>query len=93
MLFVATIVFISLLTASPILCEDIIDPGVMISNVDRVVDISSQIAKYITEYTVQNDGKSSTSLNYFIVLHTAEESRQLSFIGATQVVIIILLLY
>lgn len=60
--------------------SEVINPEIVIRNVDRQIDVSSQLAKIICKLTVENAGKSPVKS----VLYAVEpQFKQLvSFIGA-----------
>lgn len=61
--------------------RDEINPLLVHSNVEREVDLTSQLVKITTSYTLENTGKQD--IKSFLIAFEPSTSKQLSFIGAS----------
>nr|DAA34566.1 TPA_exp: oligosaccharyltransferase alpha subunit [Amblyomma variegatum] len=61
-------------------CNDVISSSLQNTNVDRNVDLQSQLVKVSTKITAENKG--STPIKHYYVALTGEEKHHLAFIGA-----------
>lgn len=61
-------------------CHDVVSTSVQNTNVERSIDLASQLAKVTTKITVDNKG--STPVKYYLVAFTSEEKQHLSYVGA-----------
>uniref|UniRef100_A0A023FPR2 Dolichyl-diphosphooligosaccharide--protein glycosyltransferase subunit 1 n=1 Tax=Amblyomma cajennense TaxID=34607 RepID=A0A023FPR2_AMBCJ len=61
-------------------CNDAISSSLQNTNVDRNVDLQSQLVKISTKITAENKG--STPIKHYYVALTGEEKHHLAFIGA-----------
>lgn len=59
--------------------QDTINPKIIFENVDRSIDLSSQIAKIVNKITVKNDGTSSVN---YILFTTGEQKPSAAFLLA-----------
>ncbi|XP_041975854.1 dolichyl-diphosphooligosaccharide--protein glycosyltransferase subunit 1 [Aricia agestis] len=59
---------------------DTISPDIKIKNVDRYIDISSQLVKIVSKLTLENSGK--TLLKSFLLTVEGDKKENLAFIGA-----------
>lgn len=59
---------------------EVINPDISIKNVDRQVDISSQLAKITSKFTIENSGKSS--VKSFLYAVEPQFKKLVAFVGA-----------
>lgn len=61
-------------------CNDAVSPSIQNANVERSIDLASQLVKITTKVTVENKG--SAPVKSYLVSLTGEEKNHLAFIGA-----------
>jgi oligosaccharyltransferase complex subunit alpha (ribophorin I) len=74
------IIFVTLVIKCSAATFDSINPDIIANNVDRSVDLSSQLAKLSHKITLQNNGKGAVESFLFSVEPNARDN--LSYIGA-----------
>lgn len=77
---IGSIIFVTLVIECNAATFDSINPDIIANNVDRFIDLSSQLAKLSHKITLQNNGKGAVKSFLFAVEPNVRDN--LSYIGA-----------
>ncbi|PSN53126.1 Dolichyl-diphosphooligosaccharide--protein glycosyltransferase subunit 1 [Blattella germanica] len=79
-LYISGLLILFFVNVKYVACADSINPDIVIKNVDRSIDLASQLAKVSHKITLQNNGKGAVKSFLFAAEPTVKD--KLSYIGA-----------
>ena len=77
---ISSLIFISAAYIACSAAPDLVDPDVSLKNVDRTIDLQSQLTKITTKIVLENNGKSP--IKNLIFAHDTKKKDSVSFVGA-----------